>query len=160
MPMSVRSSPLRYALTWKLWACYWLSVKGSLCLAPLQPPDINGGGGNGSWTETFGFALAFPPMPAVWGVRKWQRALLFFCMLTCVFVSLLVVLLALTCFIFAVRLALVIWKHSNEPVEAPAPPPQPSSTAAWDLWHGDAMSDALEGEVRAEHPASTGPSFQ
>lgn len=41
-----------------------------------------------------------------------------------------VVLLALTCFIFAVRLALVIWKHSNEPVEAPAPPPQPSSTAA------------------------------
>ncbi|XP_015712074.1 uncharacterized protein LOC107310703 isoform X2 [Coturnix japonica] len=40
-----------------------------------------------------------------------------------------VVLLALTCFIFAVRLALVIWKHSNEPLEA-STPPQPSSTVA------------------------------
>ncbi|XP_021245511.1 uncharacterized protein LOC110395440 isoform X2 [Numida meleagris] len=40
-----------------------------------------------------------------------------------------VVLLALTCFIFAVRLGLVIRKHSNEQLEAPAPP-QPSSTVA------------------------------
>ncbi|XP_042751253.1 uncharacterized protein LOC122194334 [Lagopus leucura] len=39
-----------------------------------------------------------------------------------------VVLLALTCFIFAVRLALVIRKHSNELLEPP--PPQPSSTVA------------------------------
>lgn len=49
-------------------------------------------------------------------------------MLTYFFVSLLVVLLALTCFIFAVRLALVIRKHSNELLEPP--PPQPSNTMA------------------------------
>lgn len=91
----------------------------------------------------------FPWMSPVLGAGVWQEALTFSHVLTCFCVSFLVVLLAMTCLIFAVRLVLVTWRHCKRPLEE-SETPDPSGTVAWDLWH--VVADTLKREKRIGHP--------
>lgn len=85
-----------------------------------------------------------PPILGSWGMTRITdfHALICFC------VSFLVVLLAVTCLIFAVRLGLVAWRHCKRPLEAPEITAL-SGTVAWDLWH--VVADPLKGEKRIGH---------
>lgn len=72
-------------------------------------------------------------MPHILGAGVWQEALTFSRVISCFCVSFLVVLLAATCLIFAVRLGIVTWRHckrleAGETLDA-------SGRVAWDLWH-------------------------
>lgn len=72
-------------------------------------------------------------MPHILGAGVWQEALTFSLVISCFCVSFLVVLLAATCLIFAVRLGIVTWRHCKR-LEA-AETLDASGTVAWDLWH-------------------------
>lgn len=59
-----------------------------------------------------------------------------------------VVLLVLTCLIFAVRLGLVTWRHWKRPLET-SESRGLSGIVAWDLWH--TVADTWKGEKRIGH---------
>jgi len=74
-------------------------------------------GGNDFYTGGVLFS-SFAECPLYWELGYDEKHRSFSHVLTCFCTSFLVVLLAMACLIFAVRLGLVTWRHCKRPLEA------------------------------------------